>query len=903
MFLKPRFLLIAFGLLVLGRLALLGRHEALGPSAAKTAMTVPRLYPTGVPRMAAGLTEPGSSAPEPLPQATLTSASVPPSLPPATPTCVTPATWTPVTSLNTPRARLGLAYFAGNGRFYAMGGETTGGATSNAIEEYNPTANTWAPRANMSQALENTGAASVGPYVYVPGGSAGGTVYGIVERFDPTANAIATVSPLPAINAAHAVTALGTRLYVLGGSSTGAEGTTNYIYDTTTGLWSSGAPLLTAVQYAAATTDGTYVYLIGGRTGAMIDLNVVQRYDPTTNTWTLRANLLQPRGGPGVFFDGQHIWAVGGGWTAYLTTTEYYDPAANTWTAGPPANTGLRTLGAAFGGTIALKAGGWLGSYSAVAEKLPFTVGVCPTPTSTPTAVPTATPNCGTATNWTTLASLNTPRARLGLAYFAGNGRFYAMGGETTGGATSNAIEEYNPTANTWAPRANMTQALENTGAASVSGYIYAPGGSAGGTVYGIVERYDPLANAIATVSPMPAINAAHAVTALGTKLYVLGGSSTGAEGTTNYIYDTTTGSWSTGAPLLTAVQYAAATTDGTYIYVLGGRTGAMVDMNVVQRYDPTTNTWTLRANLLQARGGPGAFYDGAHIWVVGGGWNTYLNTTEYYNAATNTWTAGPTMNTGPRTLAAAFGGTIALKAGGWLGSYSAIAEKLSYAPGICPSPTRTATATPCAITFTDVHTTDFFYQGLVWLYCRGAISGYGDNTFRPGNNTTRGQMVKIVTLAYGIPTYSPPTPTFRDVPVTDPFYAYVETAAHSNIVSGYNCGGPGEPCPGIYFRPVALVTRGQLSKIVVVAAGWALLNPATATFNDVPGNNPFYGFIETAYCHQVISGYDCGSPGEPCPGKYFRPGNNATRGQIAKIVYNAVSNLPCTTVLTGDKR
>jgi hypothetical protein len=154
--------------------------------------------------------------------------------------------------------------------------------------------------------------------------------------------------------------------------------------------------------------------------------------------------------------------------------------------------------------------------------------------------------------------------------------------------------------------------------------------------------------------------------------------------------------------------------------------------------------------------------------------------------------------------------------------------------------------------------------------------------------------MVKIIVLAYGMTIYIPPTPTFRDEPPDDTFYRYVETAAHYRLVSGYNCGGPGEPCPGVYFRPYNLVTRGQLSKIVVIAAGWSLLNPPNATFNDVPRNSTFYEFIETAVCHGVVSGYDCGSPGEPCPGRYFRPFNNATRGQIAKMVYNAVSNLPC---------
>ena len=53
------------------------------------------------------------------------------------------------------------------------------------------------------------------------------------------------------------------------------------------------------------------------------------------------------------------------------------------------------------------------------------------------------------------------------------------------------------------------------------------------------------------------------------------------------------------------------------------------------------------------------------------------------------------------------------------------------------------------------------------------------------------------------------------------------------------------------------------------------------------------YTFVETAAAHGVISGYTCGGPGEPCDARnrpYFRQGNNATRGQIAKIVYLSVT-------------
>src|SRR5205823_113928 len=50
-------------------------------------------------------------------------------------------------------------------------------------------------------------------------------------------------------------------------------------------------------------------------------------------------------------------------------------------------------------------------------------------------------------------------------------------------------------------------------------------------------------------------------------------------------------------------------------------------------------------------------------------------------------------------------------------------------------------------ITFSDVYPNDYFHDAVNFLYCRGAISGYADNTFRPSNNTTRGQLCKIVVL------------------------------------------------------------------------------------------------------------------------------------------------------------
>jgi hypothetical protein len=42
--------------------------------------------------------------------------------------------------------------------------------------------------------------------------------------------------------------------------------------------------------------------------------------------------------------------------------------------------------------------------------------------------------------------------------------------------------------------------------------------------------------------------------------------------------------------------------------------------------------------------------------------------------------------------------------------------------------------------------------------------------------------------------------------------------------------------------------------------------------------------FIERLSLHGVINGYTCGAAGEPCPGLYYRPNANITRGQVSKV-------------------
>jgi subtilisin family serine protease len=134
---------------------------------------------------------------------------------------------------------------------------------------------------------------------------------------------------------------------------------------------------------------------------------------------------------------------------------------------------------------------------------------------------------------------------------------------------------------------------------------------------------------------------------------------------------------------------------------------------------------------------------------------------------------------------------------------------------------------------------------------------------------------------------------TFNDVPPNSTFYPWIRCLACRGIVGGYPCGGPGEPCPGQYYRPNNNVTRGQVSKIVSESAAFSDPVPSTQqTFEDVPPSGTFWLWVERLSTRGIISGYPCGGPFEPCVAPdnrpYFRPNNNVTRGQLSKITSGA---------------
>jgi hypothetical protein len=77
---------------------------------------------------------------------------------------------------------------------------------------------------------------------------------------------------------------------------------------------------------------------------------------------------------------------------------------------------------------------------------------------------------------------------------------------------------------------------------------------------------------------------------------------------------------------------------------------------------------------------------------------------------------------------------------------------------------------------------------------------------------------------------------------------------------------------------PQATRPTGSVTPAVLATAS-ATSEPCTITFSDVPPGSTFYANIGCLACRGVLGGYSDGT---------FRPNNEITRGQIAKVVSNA---------------
>jgi hypothetical protein len=182
------------------------------------------------------------------------------------------------------------------------------------------------------------------------------------------------------------------------------------------------------------------------------------------------------------------------------------------------------------------------------------------------------------------------------------------------------------------------------------------------------------------------------------------------------------------------------------------------------------------------------------------------------------------------------------------------------------PRPTPTPTLGPGCL-FTDLCPGNAALPFVQDLVRRGAVSGYGDRSFRPSLPLTRGAAAKLVVLARGVPLAISGVPAFADVPLTAPLAPYIVSAARQGLIAGYPDGS---------FQPDRPITRGQLAKLIVLARGWQLVDPGISSFPDVAYGSPLSYYMETVVAYQVMPTF---------PDRTFRPDLPVTRGEAARYV------------------
>lgn len=207
---------------------------------------------------------------------------------------------------------------------------------------------------------------------------------------------------------------------------------------------------------------------------------------------------------------------------------------------------------------------------------------------------------------------------------------------------------------------------------------------------------------------------------------------------------------------------------------------------------------------------------------------------------------------------------------GGWSKPVSNIG--VSY-----PADVNTADGAGKKDDFTDFNDAHWAYTAVNYLKSYGIVSGYSDGSFKPENNITRAEFVKMIVSALGLETGAY-NASFTDVSDSDWFSPYVALAEQYNIIYGDENGE---------FRPNEKITRQDAA--VIAYRGAMFLGTA---FSGVDSGEEFVDAASIAdYASNQVNilksnGILSGDGG------YFNPDAFATRAQMSQMIYSLLMRI-----------
>lgn len=178
---------------------------------------------------------------------------------------------------------------------------------------------------------------------------------------------------------------------------------------------------------------------------------------------------------------------------------------------------------------------------------------------------------------------------------------------------------------------------------------------------------------------------------------------------------------------------------------------------------------------------------------------------------------------------------------------------------------------------FTDVSTSDWFYDDVAFVYENGLFSGTDSRSFSPNASMTRAMLVTVLYRLEGEPTVTGRS-SFTDVRSGAYYEKAVIWAAANGIVTGTDSTS---------FSPDAKVTREQLAAILYRYAQYRKLDTdASAKLNSFTDADSVSAYASEAFGWAVSEGLINGASGK------LMPKGDATRAQVAAILHRFVKNV-----------
>ncbi len=196
---------------------------------------------------------------------------------------------------------------------------------------------------------------------------------------------------------------------------------------------------------------------------------------------------------------------------------------------------------------------------------------------------------------------------------------------------------------------------------------------------------------------------------------------------------------------------------------------------------------------------------------------------------------------------------------------------------------------------FPDVPATDPHHAAIVDLASRGIVEGYVNGDFGPGDDVKRQQFAKMIVLAGGYPVSEADVCPFLDVTVSGPTSFYPDNYVAVCAAAGITVGKTATT-----FDPYSSITRHQVVSMVMRAAddlqpGLFPAHPAGWTGTSGWDLDATHGAnAARAEYNGLLTGIELSN---------VDPQGSMPRGEVAQILYNLLAAIapPATTTTTAS--